>query len=72
MPPEQVDAMLKQSAGWPAYQIERWPIGRLVPYARNARTHSDAQIDLIAASIVKWGWTMPILASEDGTTLRAR
>jgi DNA modification methylase len=63
------DAMLKQSAGWPAYQIERWPIGRLVPYARNARTHSDAQIDLIAASIVRWGWTMPILASEDGTIL---
>jgi DNA modification methylase len=55
--------------GWPAHQIERWPIGRLVPYARNARTHSDAQVDLIAASIVKWGWTMPILASEEGTIL---
>src|ERR1700680_1153192 len=64
----EMDAM-KQSAGGPAHQIERWPIGRLVPYARNARTHSDAQIDLIAASIVRWGWTMPILASEDGTTL---
>jgi ParB-like chromosome segregation protein Spo0J len=35
----------------------------------NARIHSHAQIDLIAASIVKWGWSMPILASEDGTTL---
>jgi len=54
---------------WSADQIEHWPIGRVTPYERNARTHSDAQIDLIVASIRKWGWTMPVLVSEDGTIL---
>jgi ParB-like chromosome segregation protein Spo0J len=51
---------------WPADEIERWPIKRLVPYARNARTHSDVQVAQIAASIREWGWTMPVLAGEDG------
>jgi ParB-like chromosome segregation protein Spo0J len=54
---------------WPANQIERWPIDRLVPYARNARTHTDAQIAQIAASIREWGWTIPVLVAEDGTIL---
>jgi hypothetical protein len=52
------------AAPWPADQIERWPIDRLVPYARNARTHSEAQIDQIAASIREWGWTMPVLVGR--------
>jgi DNA modification methylase len=51
---------------WPANEIERWPIKQLVPYARNARTHSDVQVAQIAASIREWGWTMPVLAGEDG------
>src|ERR1700730_2598178 len=42
---------------WPAYRVERWAIDRLIPYAKNARTHSDAQIAAIAASIKEWGWT---------------
>lgn len=54
---------------WPADKVERWPIGRLVPYARNARTHSPEQIDQIAASIREWGWTNPVLVSEDGTII---
>jgi ParB-like chromosome segregation protein Spo0J len=54
---------------WPADRIERWPIDRLVPYARNARTHTPAQIDQIAASIREWGWTMPVLVDEDGMIL---
>jgi hypothetical protein len=54
---------------WPADRIERWPIDRLVPYARNARTHTPAQIDQIAASIREWGLTMPILVDEDGMIL---
>jgi len=37
-----------------------------MPYARNARTHSDAQIGQIAASIREWGWTIPILVDEAG------
>src|SRR5437868_8978063 len=58
------------SAGkWPADKIERWPIERLVPYAKNARTHSPAQVDQIAASIREWGWTNPVLVAEDGTII---
>lgn len=52
---------------WPADQVERWPIERLIPYARNARTHSEEQIAQIAASIREWGWTNPVLVAESGT-----
>jgi ParB-like chromosome segregation protein Spo0J len=51
---------------WPADQVERRPLDALIPYARNARTHSDAQIAQIAASIREWGWTMPVLVDETG------
>src|SRR3954466_10878018 len=51
---------------WPADRIERWSLDRLVPYARNARTHSDAQVAQIAASVRKWGWTVPVLVDESG------
>ena len=36
---------------WPADKVERWGIDRLIPYAKNARTHTDAQVVAIAASI---------------------
>lgn len=51
---------------WPADHVERWSIERLVPYARNARTHSDAQVAQLAASIREWGWTVPVLVDETG------
>ena len=51
---------------WPADAIERRPLAALVPYARNARTHSDEQVAQIAASITEWGWTMPVLVDEGG------
>ena len=51
---------------WPADKVERWAIDRLIPYARNARTHTDAQVAAIAASIKEWGWTTPALVGEDG------
>ena len=51
---------------WPADQVERWAVSRLVPYARNARTHSDAQVAQIAACIREWGWTTPVLVDEAG------
>lgn len=41
------------------------PVSVLVPYARNARTHSDAQVAQIAASIAEFGWTNPILVDGD-------
>jgi ParB-like chromosome segregation protein Spo0J len=50
-----------------ARRIEIWPTDRLVPYARNARTHSAEQIAQIAASILEFGFTNPILVdSMDG------
>lgn len=54
---------------WPAEKIERRAVSALVPYARNARTHSEAQIGQIAGSIREWGWTSPILVDEAGTVL---
>jgi hypothetical protein len=53
-------------------QIEHRPIGSLIPYARNARTHSEAQVALIAGSIREFGFTNPVLvdgrmASSPGT-----
>ena len=38
----------------------------MIPYARNARTHSDEQVGQIGASIKEWGWTTPVLVDEDG------
>lgn len=49
---------------WPADHVERWPLERLIPFARNARTHSVRQVDQIAASMREWGWTNPILVDE--------
>jgi DNA modification methylase len=54
---------------WPADKVERWPIAKLVPYARNARTHSEEQVSQIAASIREWGWTNPILVTEKGSII---
>ena len=47
-------------------QIEHWPLDRLLPSARNARTHNDAQIAEIAGSIKTFGFTNPILVNEAG------
>lgn len=44
-------------------------INTLIPYARNARTHSDTQIAQIAASIREFGFLSPVIVSEDGTIL---
>lgn len=46
-------------------KIEYMPLSDLLPYARNARTHSDAQVGQIAASIKEFGFTNPILISPD-------
>jgi DNA modification methylase len=49
--------------------VQRWPIDKLIPYARNARTHSDEQVAQVAASIIEFGWTNPILAGADGVII---
>src|SRR5882672_2939717 len=60
---------MEKSAKWPADKVERWPIDRLLPYARNARTHSEAQVAQIAAAIREWGWTIPVLVDGKGTLI---
>ncbi len=56
---------MKKSAN-PADAVEHWDIERLIPYARNSRTHSEAQIAQIAASMKEWGVTSAVLVDEDG------
>lgn len=46
-------------------QIETLDINSLIPYARNARTHSEAQIAQIAGSIKEFGFTNPVLIDKD-------
>ena len=45
--------------------IELWPVERLRPYSRNARTHSPDQVAQIAASIAEFGFVNPILVASD-------
>ncbi|MBL0422596.1 site-specific DNA-methyltransferase [Ramlibacter sp. AW1] len=45
--------------------VEYRQIDALIPYARNPRTHTDAQVAKIAASIVEYGWTNPVLVDGD-------
>ena len=47
-------------------KIETWAIERLIPYARNARLHSDEQVAQIAASISEFGFNNPVLADTAG------
>jgi uncharacterized protein (TIGR02217 family) len=47
-------------------QIEHWPLARLKPYARNAKTHDADQVAKIAASMAEFGWTVPVLVAADG------
>jgi DNA modification methylase len=54
---------------WPAAQVEMWQVADLVPYARNARQHPADQIDQIAASMQRFGFTIPMLVAEDGTII---
>ncbi len=54
---------------WPAEKIVKKPVCELARYDKNSRTHSEAQIKQIEASIQEWGWTMPILIDESGTVM---
>ncbi len=45
--------------------IDYRPVAALIPYARNARTHSESQVALIAGSIREYGFTNPILVDGD-------
>lgn len=63
---EKLEAKAPPKTVWPADNIERRKVSALIPYARNARTHSDAQVAQIAASVREWGWTNPVLIDAEG------
>jgi hypothetical protein len=50
-------------------RVETWPLERLKPYARNAKTHGDDQVAKIAASMAQFGWTVPVLVGGDGEVI---
>ncbi|ARK50049.1 site-specific DNA-methyltransferase [Burkholderia pseudomallei] len=50
-------------------KIELRPVDVLIPYARNAKQHSDAQVAQIAASIVEFGWGAPILVDGQNNVI---
>ena len=50
-------------------QIVYWPIEKLIPFARNPRTHTEEQIAQIATSIQTFGWTNPIVADSDAVII---
>ena len=54
---------------WPASKVELWSIDRIKPYDKNPRTHSDSQVDLIAASMRTDGVTQPILVDDAGVII---
>lgn len=62
-------AKKKADKSWPADEVVRRKASDLIPYARNARKHSDEQIGKIAASIREWGWTMPALVDEENNVI---
>jgi ParB-like nuclease domain len=47
-------------------KIDYWPLERLIPFARNARTHSPSQVAEIAGSIRTFGFSNPILVGPQG------
>ena len=49
--------------------LEFQSVDALIPYARNARTHSKAQIEQLARSIWKFGFIAPVITAADGTIL---
>lgn len=71
--------MAQKNKPWMASEIENLKTASLVPSARNARTHSAEQIEEIAGSIRRFGWTNPVLEGDavydpfmgSGTTLIA-
>ncbi len=52
-----------------ALQVRAWPVEKLIPYARNARTHSDEQVAQIAESIAEFGFVNPVLIGPDNVII---
>ena len=50
-------------------KIETWPIGKVLPYAQNARLHSEAQILAVSKSIAEFGFVNPCLVDAGGVLI---
>ena len=50
-------------------QVTLVAIDQLVPYAQNARTHSDEQLAIIGQSLRTFGWMSPVLADDDNNII---
>ena len=50
-------------------KIETWPIGKVLPYAKNARLHSESQVEALAKSITEFGFVNPCLIDADGVLI---
>ena len=50
-------------------EIEKCPVDQLIPRPANPRTHSDRQVEQVAASIHEFGWTNPILVGADNDVI---
>ena len=56
--------MNEVETNWPADNVQRRCVATLAPYVRNARTHSEDQVEQIVKSMDEFGWTMPVLVDE--------
>lgn len=61
MPLVAIQGVEARMTGTAELAIDYRPVGDLIPYARNTRTHSEAQVALIAGSIPEYGFTNPVL-----------
>jgi ParB/Sulfiredoxin domain/DNA methylase len=55
---------------WPAVKVDLWPLDQIKPYAKNPRTHPQAQIELLAKLMQKYGVDQPIVVDEHGEILK--
>lgn len=60
--------MARDTGGLPfmATDVRMFEVDTLLPYARNSRKHSAAQVEMLAATIQRVGWTTPILVADGG------
>jgi ParB-like chromosome segregation protein Spo0J len=52
------------------FSTQSWPIEKLIPYTRNAKLHTPAQIDKIAGLIATHGFDVPIVVDRDGVIIK--
>lgn len=51
-------------------KIEMWPISKLVPYDKNAKIHTEGQVEALAKVISTQGWDVPIVVDADGSIIK--